>query len=260
MSRPQLWHLPVSHYSEKVRWALAYKDVEHGRHAPPPGSHIPIALVLTRGRTATLPVLGLDGRHVGDSTAIIAALEERYPDPPLYPVDPHERRRALELEDWFDEQVGPAMRQFAFHTFRSDPERFRAVAVKSSPPPLRRFSGALGAYGRAFTNLRFKAGDAAAAARSREQIVAGLDRIETELGGADYLVGDRFSVADLTAAALLYPLVLPPGSPLPRATMPAELTRFVAGLGDRRALEWIEQTYARHRAHRSRRAKPASAH
>ena len=66
-----------------------------------------VALWLTRGRSPTLPVMELDGRTVGDSTAIIAALEERQPDPPLYPSDPVERARALALEDWFDEQPGP---------------------------------------------------------------------------------------------------------------------------------------------------------
>lgn len=72
--------------------------VGHERRAPMPGYHIGVALLLTRGRHYTFPVLELDGRRIGDSTAIIAALEERYPQPPLYPSDPAERERALELE------------------------------------------------------------------------------------------------------------------------------------------------------------------
>lgn len=43
-----LWHIPVSHYNEKVRWALDYKRIEHERKAPPPPSHMPISLWLTR--------------------------------------------------------------------------------------------------------------------------------------------------------------------------------------------------------------------
>ena len=46
---PTLWHIPVSHYNEKVRWALAHKGIEHERRAPPPGGHIAFALWLTRG-------------------------------------------------------------------------------------------------------------------------------------------------------------------------------------------------------------------
>ena len=54
-----LWQIPISHYSEKARWALELKGVEHDRRRSPTlaGSHIPIALWLTRGREPTLPVL-----------------------------------------------------------------------------------------------------------------------------------------------------------------------------------------------------------
>ena len=109
MSKPVLWHIPVSHYNEKVRWALARKGVEHERRAPVPGAHMVVALWLTRGATKTFPVLQLDGEAIGDSTAIIAALE-RAPSRAAarIPTDPDERRRALELEDYFDEQLGPA--------------------------------------------------------------------------------------------------------------------------------------------------------
>ena len=31
MDTPLLWHIPLSHYSEKVRWALDYKGIAHRR-------------------------------------------------------------------------------------------------------------------------------------------------------------------------------------------------------------------------------------
>jgi glutathione S-transferase len=241
-----LWPIPISHYSEKVRWALSLKGVEHVRHAPPPGSHIPVALALTRGRHYTFPVLSVDGRHVGDSTAIIAALEESFPDPPLYPADPADRDRALALEDFFDEELGPYVRQAVFHELGSDPESFARVAAAAAPAPLARLGGALGAYGRAYTAVRFRASDGQAAVRSRTMLGEALDRLEAELGDDDYLVGDRFTVADLTAAALLYPIVLPPGGPLSRDELPRGLG-LRSELGDRSGLRWVETIYARHR-------------
>ena len=247
MGRPTLWHLPVSHYSEKVRWALALKRVEHVRHAPPPGPHMAVALALTRGRQATLPVLRLDGRRIGDSTAIIAALEDAYPDPPLYPADPQERRRALALEDDFDEQLGPAVRQGVFNALASDPETFSRVAATGAPAPLARLGGALGAYARLFTAVRWKASDAQAATRAWAAIRTALDRLERELGDREYLVGDRFTIADLTAAALLYPVALPPGAPVSRETLPGGLDRLDAELGDRPGLRWVAEIYRRHR-------------
>ncbi len=53
--KPTLIQLDISHYSEKVRWALDYKQVPHVRRSPLPGSHMPIAFALTRGESITLP-------------------------------------------------------------------------------------------------------------------------------------------------------------------------------------------------------------
>src|SRR4051812_43686025 len=40
--RPTLWHISVSHYSEKARWALDHKQLPHRRRAVSiPGLHIP---------------------------------------------------------------------------------------------------------------------------------------------------------------------------------------------------------------------------
>ncbi len=72
-STPVLWHLPISHYNEKARWALDYKGVEHRRRPVPPPAHMAVAYAVTRGRGYTVPLLQLDGRAISDSTAIIAA-------------------------------------------------------------------------------------------------------------------------------------------------------------------------------------------
>jgi glutathione S-transferase len=248
-SKPTLWHIDVSHYSEKVRWALAYKEVEHRRRAVLiPGVHIPAALWMTRGAHKTFPVLELDGRRIGDSTAIIAALEERFPDPPLYPVDSEERRHALELEDFFDEELGPHVRLLGFHELGNDRERLEALVEQMAPTSVAGMSGAAARYLRAYTGVRYGVRSDEAAERARVKILAALDRLETELGDDDYLVGDGFTVADLTAAALFYPLVLPEGGPLPSDEPSAEgLERFRAPLKERRGFKWVSETFRRHR-------------
>ena len=53
--KPVLWHLGVSHYSEKVRWAVAYKGIEHERKTIPPGAHMLTALWLTREELRASP-------------------------------------------------------------------------------------------------------------------------------------------------------------------------------------------------------------
>ena len=54
---------------------------------------------------------------------------------------------------------------------------------------------------------------AEAAANSRAKMVAAIDRLEREISPSGYLVGDSFTVADLTAAALLYRVARPPEFP-----------------------------------------------
>src|SRR5207247_7081080 len=95
-----------------------YKLIAHVRRAAAPGRHQAIADRRSGGRP--LPVLVLDGGAIGDSTRIIEALERLRPEPPLYPADPEERRRALEIEDFFDEELGPHCRLLVIHHMLPD--------------------------------------------------------------------------------------------------------------------------------------------
>jgi len=248
--KPTLWQIDYSHYAEKVRWALEYKGVDHVRRSPLPGAHIPIALVLTRGAQPTVPVLQIDGRAIGDSTEIIAALESIHPEPPLYPIDAAERARAIELEDWFDENLGPHARLLSFYELIQEPDVFAEVASQTVPGPLGKAKPVVGAYARAFTSIRFGANSDEAAERAREAIIVALDKLEEELGKGEgeFLVGDSLSVADITAAALFYPVVLPPEGPLdPSLPRPPALERFRQSLSDRRGFKWVEETFSKHR-------------
>jgi len=247
---PTLWQIDISHYNEKARWALEYKGVDHSRRSILPGSHIPIALVLTRGAQPTLPVLQLDGRGIGDSTEIIAALEAAYPEPPLYPIDAEERARAIELEDWFDENLGPHTRLLPFHELIQEPEIFAEVASESVRGPMARAKPVVGVYARAYTTIRWNANSEDGAARARKGIVAAFDKLEAELekGDGEFLVGDSLSVADVTAASLFYPVVVPPEGPLdPNLPRPPALDRFRQSLSDRRGFKWVEDTFRKHR-------------
>ena len=79
-------------------------------------------------------------------------------------------------------------------------------------------------------------------------VLAALDRLEAELDGRDYLVGEAFSVADLTAAALMYPLILPPEGPQVVSRPPVGMQAFLDSVAERPGIQWVLQTYRRHRA------------
>ena len=64
-----------------------------------------------------------------------------------------------------------------------------------------------GRFGTTFVQLRYRVASDEAAAAARREVLAALDRLEAELdaAGGEYLVGDAFSVADLTAGAAVLP-------------------------------------------------------
>jgi glutathione S-transferase len=254
---PVLWQLQISHYNEKVRWALDHKRIPHVRRSLLPAVHSLKAKQLT-GDTDKTPVLTLDGRSIGDSTRIIAVLEERWPDPPLYPEDEDERRRALELEEFFDEELGPHIRRAVYQELLTHPE----IVV-----PL--FAHGQTATGRALVRAAFpllRVGmrkamqiNERAAERSRIKTEEAMDRLEAEIGPSGYLVGDRFTVADLTAASLFYPVARPEQFPYPAVTDPPPPAReFLDPLAERPGGRWVTNIYSRHRApgvgHRASRA------
>jgi glutathione S-transferase len=245
MTVPVLWHFPISHFNEKVRWALDWKGVPHARRALG-ATYLPRALWATR--QPHLPILLLDGRAIADSTAIIAALEARYPSPPLYPDDPPLRRAALALEDFFDQGLGPALRTALMGAaFARDPNAAIDVLTTGMAPGNRRMMYAASRVFRAYYRSRHAINDATIAA-SRGRIAAALDRIDAAIGPAGYLVGDRFSVADLTAAAMLALIVGPPEFPYPPTPpTPPEIADYRAAIAARPACAWALEMYRRHR-------------
>jgi glutathione S-transferase len=87
------------------------------------------------------------------------------------------------------------------------------------------------------------------AVKGREKTLAAFERLESEVGPSGYLVGDGFTVADLTAAALLFPLVRPPEAleAIPPGALPESLMRYRSELEGRPGFEWVREMYRRHR-------------
>lgn len=242
---PVLLHLKVSHYNEKARWALDHKGIPHIRRASAPGQHAKLARQHTGG--STFPVLLLDGEAIGDSTRIIEALERRQPEPPLYPADPTDRRRALELEDFFDEELGPHTRLLALHLTLPDPELLFGTFTPDLEGWRRGVAGAGYPLIRRRLVARFGIDDQSVALAERNCRGA-CRRFRAELGPHGYLVGDRFTVADLTLAALMAPLVAPEQFPYPQPQREHPRLADVRDLLEEHgAGEWAREIYARHR-------------
>jgi len=244
-SPPLVVQFRISHYNEKVRWALDHKRWPHRRRALVPGWHFLTARRLS-GQTK-LPILELDGRVVSDSTAIIAELERLRPEPPLYPADPADRARALAIEDYFDEVVAPEVRRLFWSCYL---DRTLACARMTTAG-----RGALSrlAFATSFPIVRplFRRNmgiDTERVANARARLPGFFDRLESELQPSGFLVGDRFSIADLTAAAVMSGIIRPPqfSYPLPEP-WPQELVDLRGSVSHRAGFQWVLGIYQRHR-------------
>ncbi len=236
---------PSSHYNEKARWALDWKGLAHVRIPYLPGPHAPQMQRLS-GQPQT-PVLVLNGAPVAGSANIVDALERAFPQRPLYPADPALRERALEVQRRFDDEVGPAVRTVVFAEMLPELDYLCALFTKGQPAWKRRFYRALAplvrpliAKGNAVTPENVP--------RALARTERALDEAAALIGPSGQIAGDAFSIADLTVAALLAPLVsldhADMARPLP---VPARIEAMSARFAHHDAIAWVRAQYAKHR-------------
>lgn len=242
----ELHQFPYSHFNEKARWALDFKGLPHQRINYLPGPHMRPIKKLS-GQTKT-PVLRLDDETVAGSANIIDRLQQIAPTPSLYPDDPTAKAEALELQALFDRDLGPNVRLALFSEMIDEGVYFCRMFAEGKSLPVRLayratypFAKGLIKKGNGITGQ-----DAVDAAFGSVETM--LDEIAEKATRTGYLVGGQFSVADLTAAALLAPAVDPPNSdmtkPHPR---PECVSRFLARWTAHPTAAWVRQIYADHR-------------
>lgn len=245
-----LYQFAFSHYNEKVRWTLDYKGLAHRQCSLLPGLHARRVRSLS-GQSAT-PVLVEGGRATAGSAAIVAHLEAIAPTPALFPDDAAARTDAEQWVAWLDAAVGPATRRAFFFDLLDDPAYLGRLFTAGQRPWKR-----VG-YGVVFPFLtpmlrRAMAIEPEPAATARDVTSAALDRIAEAQATTGYLVGTGFTVADLTAASLLFPLFfpdeLPFGLPAPRSP---ELLRWLARWDGHPAGAYVRRMFSRHRGSHAR--------
>lgn len=198
-----LYQFPISHYCEKVRWALDYKKIEYEERNLLPGFH-----VLTTKKLATdssLPILVHDGEVVQGSGSIITYLDEKFPARSLTPENSKLKAEALEWEQYVDNEIGIPVRRTFYHILLDYPDVIIPLYTQKGPW-----------YGKiiltsVFPILKKKMRDLMdisqeSAQRSRHQLIAAVDKLYSRLQEHEYLVANQFTRADLAAASLLAPL------------------------------------------------------
>ena len=204
--------IPFSHYCEKARWALDRCGVAVREDGHLPLLHWLPARRARGGRTVPIVVTD-DGAVLTDSTDIVAWADARRPGT-LLPADAAVRAEALALEHELDEQLGPATRRVGYWYLLPPSDQVRDALRPVVP---RWESAAMRVLQPVATGMLRRGLNVTAdgVARSVEKIDAAFAKIDALLAdGRRYLVGGRFTVADLTFASLASPVLGPPEHPV----------------------------------------------
>lgn len=208
----ELYKLQWSHYVEKVRWALDFKQL--------PWQGIEVVAFTKREMQRfdckkLVPLIhdAASGVAISDSSPIIRYLDETYPEPALQPRDPGQREAAWQWMLHLDSTLGLHARRLGYTQLIMEcPQVLSQLFLANVcgglfTRPIWRTLAApfLGAM--LVRRFRF---DRNRADRVYEQLEAQLLPIATRLERDGFLVGGRFTAADLTLAALLRPLRVVP--------------------------------------------------
>lgn len=207
----QLFTIPFSHYCEKARWALDYSRRPYQERGYLPGLHLTATAL--RGRGKTVPMLKAGAEHLTDSSDILQFVDrERDADvPSLFGRDEATRSEVIRLEDWLDESLGPSTRLLAYHYLLDSIETLVQVAGHGYGP--------LGRLGLGMTMRSLRGGIRKGYHITPDRAAQGMERIgkvfaetDARLSASPFLVGNSFTAADLTLAALSGPVLMWPES------------------------------------------------
>ena len=195
--------------TQKVRLALAEKGVEATWRpvniGPPMENYEPWYARLNP--RMVVPTLDHDGTIVCNSATIIRYVDETFDGPPLMPDDPEQRAEVDAIVDRID---ALSIRELSYGNFPGPLARFRDVVImprrlkmlrkyKAQAPDLAERYDVRIADVQAWIETIHRPADLARLKSELEDTLAELDGRVCE---SDFMVGDRYSLADLMATVL----------------------------------------------------------
>ena len=247
MGEITLYTYAVSQSSEKVRWALDSAGLPYQERRLAPFVHRPLNATATGGLLSPMPVLEADGQTLADSTRILEWLETQRAPFSLIPRDPVVRAAVMGAESRLDHAGAHLLRwtyafllkqpSLALRLWSLDANPVQALALRAGFPLIKRvFERGLG-FG------------AEPMERSRRAIDNAVQELNTAAeAGRSFLAGPGFSVADITAAALLAPLACPDEHPIySRPDYRKAMKAALAPWSQQPGMDWVRSTYRRYR-------------
>lgn len=239
-----LYQFPLSHYCEKARWLLDFKDLEYSVKNLFPATHR--VVTLWKANSTTVPLVKDGKEWIGDSTELAFYLDAKYILRPLLSSNPNLRRQAIILEDLAD-KAGIHVRRWAYSQALAS-EQITDLLFNDYPlvKPFKKQLAPLvkRGIGQAYQVNPEKG------AISLQKMLKTMDDIEEKLiaNGGRYLVGDCLSLADISVASLFVPLLALKNTPWETLTPQNELMEQVYQQTlDRPLGQWIMRLYQEER-------------
>jgi glutathione S-transferase len=239
----ELYQFELSHYSEKIRFILDYKQLEYRKIEVTPG--VGQIELMQKAGSRQVPVLKDGSTYVSDSTEIALYLERRYPERPILPTDSLAKGQCLLIEEWADTSIALNARK-AFIGALNQNQNFRTSVLPANTPDI--VKTAIGAIpGEILEVLGTGVGFGSEAVKeAKKRLIQDLEALCLILQSQPYLTGDTPTLADLSVAGLSIYLKFPAGSYL---DIPDPLKgKGIPGLADNITFEpffaWRDRLYS----------------
>ena len=245
-TKPALYVFAISHFCEKGRWTLDHHKIDYELRFVGPGFHAATARKLGAAAT-TYPILVADGRAIQGSTEIVDWADAHGSGPSLTPTSA--RAECLAIEQRLGDLVGLHTRRLFYSEamvehprtikpiFTKDLDFVQRVVLSAGWPYVRK---------KMIESLHLGRAEGDESQRIIDGELGWLDGLLAD--GRSYLVGDRFSRADLSGAALLARMAAPKEHPgYAYLGMPPRLAEVQATWRDRPSLSWVREIYRRFR-------------
>ena len=198
--------VPLSHYCEKARWgldrlALSYREEPHA-----PLLH---RLATRRNDGGSVPVLVHGSCRFIDSTDILVHADAACGGDLLYPRDAALRREVDALEEQFDTKLGPHTRRWVYQQLLPHTKLIRSLWSREAPPLEASLFPVITPLVRGLVRAAYRI-TPESAQRSLDRVRDVFMDVDRHLDdGRRFLIGNRFTAADLTFAALAAPVLFP---------------------------------------------------
>lgn len=239
-----IYQFPLSPFCEKVRWMLDHKELHYVAKNMMVGLHQPFALYHTKQKQ--LPILQDGQRWVSDSTVIAEYLDEIYPE---YPLILPKYQKDIYHFDNKAQQLGRCVRYCVLYYLLQDEQSGMLkilLGEKGFFAKYHTFSDKI-----LYSYLRqYLKSEQMSIHYSEQKMYQLFDELNQDLIGKTYLCADQFSLADMSLASMLAPLLNIENTPWfleYQQSYPSDLQIHAQYLQQMPLADYVHEMYRKHR-------------